>query len=142
MTAPPRRPARGSNRAAHGSHRPAGRNTHPPTAADELLRRCLPEGVLGATIIGDLHQELDHLVREAAVRRVQQRHSHVFRAGAPLRHGNRPHAARAYGRGRLIVRLFRLIRGPVGLVERRPRRESLLALPLPPRSEQSRAQRQ
>ena len=66
---PPRRPARGSNRPARGSSRPAGGNARPPTAADELLRRCLPEGVLGTTIIGDLHQELEQLVREAAVRR-------------------------------------------------------------------------
>ncbi len=35
--------------------------TTPPALADALLRRCLPAGILGLSIIGDLHQEFDGL---------------------------------------------------------------------------------
>ena len=37
------------------------RNTSPPPAADALLHRWLPDGILGLSIIGDLHQEYAEL---------------------------------------------------------------------------------
>lgn len=40
-----------------GSHTPV-----PPPKADALLHRWLPDGVLGLSIIGDLHQEYAELV--------------------------------------------------------------------------------
>ena len=36
----------------------------PPPGADALLRRFLPKGTLGLTIIGDLHQEFIELIGE------------------------------------------------------------------------------
>jgi predicted permease len=43
----------------------------PPAAADALLRRWLPDGVLGLSILGDLHEEFGELVDGVGVRRAR-----------------------------------------------------------------------
>ena len=40
----------------------------PPERADALLHRCLPDGVLGLSILGDLHQEFEELTTRSALR--------------------------------------------------------------------------
>ena len=38
---------------------PASSSNRPPPGADALLEKCLPEGVQGLSIIGDLHEEFE-----------------------------------------------------------------------------------
>jgi hypothetical protein len=47
---------------------PAERRVHPPARADALLLRCLPQGVVGLSILGDLHQEFDELIEASVLR--------------------------------------------------------------------------
>jgi len=41
---------------------------HPPARADALLERWLPDGVLGLSIVGDLHQEYEELTTSDSLR--------------------------------------------------------------------------
>ena len=47
---------------------PRGAPPSPPEKAEALLRRCLPEGELGLTILGDLRQELEEGWADGSVR--------------------------------------------------------------------------
>ena len=69
----------------NGSSRPA-----PPARAEALLHRWLPDGLLGLSMIGDLHQEYNELV-EAGMGRAADRPP-ATTLPAPGFHGRRRHS--------------------------------------------------
>ena len=67
MTMPDRNAQRDelpNRRHQHPSEPSRGPLRRPPAAAEKLLRQVLPVGLVGETILGDLHQELEERARQ------------------------------------------------------------------------------